>query len=156
MKSFSQRILKLGINPCVNVPQRVLEGLFKQAGANSGPIPVRGKLNGKRFTQTVVKYQGAWRLYLNTKMRVAADVDEGDKAKVEIAFDPTPRVVPMHPLLRRTLSKNKNARNAFEKLSPSRQKEILRYLHSLKTHESVIRNVQNIIVLLMGRESRKD
>ena len=155
MKSFSTKILKLGINPCVNVPNNVLNELFRQAGKTKGPIPVRGKLNGKKFKQTVVKYQGAWRLYLNTQMRREAGIDVDDEAKVEIEFDPEPRIVPMHPKLARALAKNKKAKVAFEKLSPSHQKEILRYLGFLKTEESVVRNIHRVIEHLLGKRQVK-
>lgn len=133
MLSFSKRIRKVGINPYVGVPREVLQGLLRQAGKNKGPVPVHGKLNGKHFRQTVLKSQGTWRLYCNTEMRRNASVDVGDTARVEIEFDPAPRGVPMHPVLDRALAKNKAAKAAFEKFRPSRQKEILRYLHSLKT-----------------------
>jgi hypothetical protein len=149
--TFSSRIFKIGINPVVNVPQRVLKELFKQAGKTRGPIPVKGKLNGKAFTQTVVKFQGAWRLYLNTPMRKAAGIDEGDMAHVEINFDSKPRLTPMHPQLKALLSKNKKAKQVFEKLSPYRQKEISRYLNNLKSEESVKKNMEKVIAHLLGK-----
>jgi len=65
MKSFSARILKIGINPYVGLPEDVLNVLFKQADKTKGPIQVRGTVNGKRFKQTLVKYPGAWCLYIN-------------------------------------------------------------------------------------------
>ena len=126
MESFTAKILKIGINPYVGLPDEVLNTLFKQADKNKGPIPVRGTLDGKRFKQTLVKYQGAWRLYLNTQMRQAAGIDVGDDAKVEIEFDPEPRIVPTHPKFAQALSKNRKAKAAFERLARSRQKEILR------------------------------
>ena len=145
MKSFSARIFKLGINPCVDVPQNVLEELFRRAGKTKGPIPVRGKLNGKPFIQTVVKYQGAWRLYLNMQMRRDAGADVGDITKVKIDFDSKPRIFPMHPELIYALSKNKKVKTLFDKLAHSRQEEIVRYLNSLKKEESVKRIVTKII-----------
>jgi len=150
MQSFTAKILILGINPYVNLPEPVLDRLFEQAGKNKGPIPVRGTLNGKSFVQTLVKYQGAWRLYLDTPMRQAAGIDVGDKANVEIEFDPEPRIVPMHPKLARALSRNKAAKAAFEELTPSRRKEILRYLNSMKTDESLLRNIEKVIQYLLG------
>jgi hypothetical protein len=131
-----------------------LQALFRQAGKSKGPIPVRGTLNGKRFRQTVVKYQGAWRLYLNTEMRREAGVEVGDVARVEIEFDPAPRAAPMHPVLGRALAKNKAARVAFEKLRPSHQKEILRYLNSLKSEKSAARNVEKVIRQLTGKPAK--
>lgn len=77
MKSFSARISKIGINPYVSLSDDVLDALFQQANKTRGPIPVRGTINGKKFKQTLVKYQGAWRLYINGPMRQAAEVDVG-------------------------------------------------------------------------------
>jgi len=154
MESFTAKILKIGINPYVGLPEDVLKTLFKQADKNKGPIRVRGTLNGKRFEQTLVKYQGAWRLYLNTQMRQEADIDVGDDATVQIEFDPEPRIVPIHPKFARALSKNKEAKAAFEKLAASRQKEILRYLNSMKTEESLVRNVEKVIQNLSGKRPK--
>jgi hypothetical protein len=151
MKSFSSKIFKLGINPCVNVPDKIVNELLQESGKPKGPIPVRGKLNGKEFVQTVVRYQGAWRLYLNTQMRLDAGIEVGDEARLELEFDPEPRVVPMHPELARALAKNREAKLAFEKLRPSHQKEILRYLNSLKSAESAARNVDKVIRQLLGK-----
>ena len=151
MKSFSAKIFIIGINPYVLLPEAVLGSLFKQAGKEKGAIPVRGTLNGNAFTQTLVKYSGKWRLYLNTPMRKAAGIDVGDIAKVKIEYDPEPRVIPMHPKLQQALAKNKKAKSAFEKLTPSRQKEILRYISFLKNEESVIVNVERAIQNLSGK-----
>ncbi len=154
MMSFTAKILIIGINPYVGIPEEVLSGLFLQAGKSKGPIPVRGTLNGEGFKQTLVKYRGAWRLYLNTPMRQNAGIDVGDNAVVEIEFDPEPRIVPMHPKLARALSRNKEAKAAFEKLTPSRQKEILRYLNSMKTDESLVRNIEKVIQHLSGKKPK--
>ena len=93
-----------------------------------------------------MKYQGAWRLYLNTPMRR----DVGDDATMVIEFDPELRIVPTHPKFAHALSKNKAAKAAFEKLAPSRQKDILRYLNSMKTEESLVRNIDKVMQFLSG------
>lgn len=144
-EKITAKIHKLGINPCIDVPEVVARRLLQNAGKTSGSIPVRGTLNGKKFLQTIVKYRGAWRLYLNTEMRKDAGIGVGDTAKVIIAFDPKPRTVPMNKKLAAALSKNKRARDAFEKLPPSHQKAILRYLNWLKTDEAVERGVKKVI-----------
>ena len=107
MLTFSSNIRKIGVNPYVLLPSFVLEEIFKQSGKNKGTIPVRGTLNGKEFIQTLVKYSGKWRLYLNTPMRKSAGIDVGDLAIVLLGFDPKPRTIPFHPQLAETLSKNK-------------------------------------------------
>ena len=148
--SFSAIIKIIGVNPYVLLPQNVLKEIFKQAGKNKSPIPVKGKINGHPYQQNLVRYNGKWRLYLNTPMRKAAGIDVGDIAKVEIDFDPEPRHISMHPKLKQALSQNKKANEVFKKLSPYRQKEIMRYLNSMKTEESVKRNIIKIIMHLTG------
>ncbi len=151
MKSFSAKIFIIGINPYVLLPEAVLQSLFKQAGKDKGAIPVRGTLNGNAFTQTLVKYSGKWRLYFNTPMRKAAGIDTGDTANVKIEYDPEPHIIPMHPKLQDVLQQNKKAKAVFENLTPSRQKEILRYIGSLKSEISVITNVEKVIKNLLGK-----
>jgi len=151
MNSFSAKIQIIGVNPYVLLPAKVLNDLFKQAGKEKGPIQVKGKLNENKFTQTLVKFSGKWRLYLNTPMRKAAAIDVGDIAKVEIEFDPKPRIIPMHSKLGEAFNKNKKAKAAFKKLAPYRQKEIIRYISSMKTEESVERNIKKSIDHLLGK-----
>lgn len=150
MQKFSAKIYKIGINPVVDPPDDVLEVLFEQTGRSKGPIPVSGRLDGADFIQTLVKYQGVWRLYINGEMLKASGLKSGDMAKVEIEFDPHPRLVPMPRQLKTAFGQNKQANDAFASLSPSRRKEILRYLGSLKTVESLERNVENVIRQLAG------
>lgn len=154
MKSFSATISKIGINPYVFLPDDILNALFKQADKSTSPIPVRGKIDGKRFIQTLVKYQGAWRLYINGEMRQAAGVDVGDQVRIQIEFDPAPRIETMPPKLKDALSKHKGAKAAFERLTPSRQKEMLRYLNTMKTETSLERNIEKIIQHLLGEKTK--
>ena len=90
------------------------------------------------------------RLYLNTPMRLAAGLEVGDQATLEVSFDPRPRAVPMHPKLARALAENPRAAKAFEQLTPSRQKEIKRYLAALKSEETRDRNIGKVIRHLIG------
>jgi hypothetical protein len=150
MSPFRAFIAVLGINPYVLVPPGHLKALFKAAGRDKGPIPLKGRLDGVPFKQTLVKYQGAWRLYLNTPMRRAARKAVGDRVTVHLEFDPKPRVEPMPPKFRRALIRHSAARTAFERLAPSRKKEILRYLNGLKTQASLERNIEIVMGHLRG------
>ena len=58
----------------------------------------------------------------------------------------------MHPKLEAALNKNKKAKQSFQQLSPSRQKEIIRYINFLKTEESVERNIKRAVQFLTGKE----
>jgi hypothetical protein len=152
MLQFKARIEIIGVNPYVLLPAKVLKGIFDEAGKEKGPIPVCGTIDGHKYIQTLVKYSGAWRLYLNMPMRKAAGKDVGDTAEFTIAFDPADRTVPMPAELAAALKKNKKAQVVFDNLIPSRKKEIMRYINSLKTEESVDRNVARAIKFLLGKE----
>jgi hypothetical protein len=153
--AFSAIIHKIGINPVVDPPADVLQAVFEQAGKSKGPIPVRGRINRSEFIQTLVKYRGAWRLYINGPMLKASGLSLGDTAIIEIEFDPKPREVPM-PKAFATVLRNDNAALAeYEKLTPSRKKEILKYLGFLKNADSLARNVEQIMRHLSGEKTDK-
>lgn len=142
---FSAKVLKIGINPYVRVPVLLVRRLSENARRKRGPLPVRGRLNEAPFLQTVVKFRGVWRLYLNTTMRRAAGVEVGEAARLRLAFDPRPRTYPMPAALRRALAADPGRARKFSALVPSRQNEILRYLGSLKTRTSLKRNVEKLL-----------
>lgn len=150
MIKFRAKIEIIGVNPFVFLPERVLRQIFAQAGKDKGKIPVRIKIDGHPFPQTLIKWSGAWRLYLNTPMRKAAQKDVGDRATFEIAFDPVERNVPMHPKFAKALRENKEAKTVFDSLRPSLQLEINRYFSFLKSEASVERNVTKAIQFLLG------
>lgn len=152
MQTFTAQILLIGVNPYVPLPPALLQRLVKQAGKDKGPIPVRLRINGKTFTQTLVKYAGEWRLYLNLPMRRAAGKDVGDEIILAVEYDAEERATPLPPPLQKALRLNKEAAKKFESLPPSRQKEMARYINNLKSEEAVIRNVQRAIDFLLGRE----
>ncbi len=149
---FIAEIKIIGINPYVSVPKSILNSLFEDAGKEKGPIQINGTINKKSYIQTLVKYAGEWRLYINTMMLVNSPKRIGEKIKITISFDPKERVIEMHPLLKDALEKNKTAKSVFEKLTPSRQKEIVRYISYLKTDEKIIFNVSKAIRFLLGEE----
>jgi hypothetical protein len=152
MKAVSAKIQIIGVNPYVLLPAFLLKYLFQKAGKDKGAIPVRLKIGGKDFIQNLVKYSGRWRLYLNGPMRKAAGKDVGDTLGIQIDFDPKPRTTPIHPKLKKAFKENPTAKKAFEKLNPSRQKEILRYINFLKSEESVDKNVQRAITHLKSNK----
>jgi uncharacterized protein YdeI (YjbR/CyaY-like superfamily) len=56
-----------------------------------------------------------------------------------------------HPKLVEALRKNRTATEAWDKLTPSRRWEIVRYIGSLKTEESIDRNIARAIRHLNGK-----
>lgn len=152
-QSFSTQIEIIGINPFVHLPEFVLVEIFKQAGKEKGPIPVQGMINGSRYTQTLVKFAGAWRLYINTRMLKDSPKRIGEVIELTIRYDSVPRDVPLHPRLEKALKRNAKARKIFDSLTPHLQKEMNRYLSGLKSEAAVGRNVERAIAFLLGKGS---
>lgn len=161
MWTFKAEIQIIGINPFVFVPDQVLKEVFRQAGKNKGHIPICGTVNDKPYIQTLVKYSGEWRLYINTVMLKNSPKRIGELVEVSIAFDTTDRTIQSHPKLVAALNENPVAKEKFDKLTPSIQKEMVRYISFLKTEKSIDKNVHLAIQFLignarfMGREARK-
>lgn len=153
LKSFKATIDIIGINPFVFVPDKVLKAIFKQAQKDKGAIPVRGTIEGHAFLQTLVKYRGYWRLYINGSMLKAARKQVGDQILLQLEYDAEERIIPIHPKLIKALQNNKKAKQVFDALRPSLQKEIVRYISHLKTTESIDRNVEKAIQFLLGKGS---
>ena len=151
--NFSANIKIIGINPYVSIPRFVLKSIFIDAKKDKGPIPVMGTVNEKLFMQTLVKYAGEWRLYINTRMLKNSPDRIGEKIEIAISFDPRERKIGMHPLLKAALEKNLTAKSVFQQLTPSKQKEIVRYISHLKTEKTIISNVSKAINFLIGKDS---
>lgn len=150
--SFEAKIERIGINPFVFVPQEILEEIFQQAGKNKGPIRIKGQINGKAYKQTLVRFSGEWRLYINTLMLANSPQRIGETVSLTLVFDPEERIVEMHPKLAALLQDNTEVRLVFESLTPSHKQEIVRYIANLKTEASVERNVEKARNYLLGKE----
>ena len=153
MNEFSAEIRIIGINPYVFLPEPILTELLRKNGKDKGPVPVKGRINNRPFQQTLVKYKGEWRLYVNALMLTNSPKRIGETISVEIDFDPSDRTITPHPKLLEALKGHQEAKSKFDSLTPSLQKEIIRYISYLKSDESIERNVNRAIQFLLGNES---
>ncbi len=151
MSKFKATIEIIGINPFVPVPEKILAMIFKKAGKDKGSIPICGTINGNAYQQTLVKYSGAWRLYINGSMLKNSPKRIGETIIVTVTLDPSDRTIQPHPKLVKALRENIEAKTAFDKLTPSAQREIIRYIAHLKNPESVDTNIKRAVNFLLGK-----
>jgi len=152
MQKLKLTIEIIGINPFVSLPDEVLARIFNEAGRDKGAIPICGTINGKHYKQNLVKYSGAWRLYINTTMLKNSPKRIGETIEITVEFDTSDRTIKPHPKLGKALMENREAKQKFDGLQPSRKLEIIRYISFLKTEESVNRNITKAINFLLGKE----
>jgi hypothetical protein len=120
VQKFKARIERIGINPFVFVPGKILKEIFRQSGKDKGHIPVRGSVNRKSYKQTLVKYSGDWRLYINTTMLNDSPKRIGEIIEVRIQYDPVDRTIEPHPAFAKALNDNQEAKKVFDSLPGSR------------------------------------
>jgi hypothetical protein len=149
--SFTATIEIVGANPFVQVPDDILGALFAQCGRSKGAIPVKGRVNGSPYTQTLMKFKGLWRLYINTFMLKNSPQRVGEVIDITVTLDESERTIAPPPGFVKALDDNPQAKNVFEDLPPSRRHEIVRYIAALKTEEAVTRNIARAIDFLNGK-----
>jgi hypothetical protein len=150
--TFKAKIEIIGINPFVFVPDKILISIFEQAGKDKGHIPIKGHINDNPYKQTLVKYSGEWRLYVNTSMLKNSPKRIGEIIALTVSFDPESRAIEMPTDFATALEANPEANLVFEQLTTSRKQEIVRYLTRLKTKESLDKNIAKAINFLTGKE----
>ncbi|KAB1232818.1 YdeI/OmpD-associated family protein [Chryseobacterium viscerum] len=148
--SFTATLDIIGINPFVFVPEEILDRIFDESGRNKSPIPVKGTVNGKEFTQNLMKYLGEWRLYINLTMLKNSPKRIGEVIEVVLEYDDSDRSISIHPQLEKSIRESALAAKNFENLIPSRRHELIRYINNLKTEASIQRNIEKIMKHLHG------
>ena len=146
MHNFRAEIYKVGINAVADVPVKVTAALHE----GKGYIRIKGTINGFAFSTTLVPVKGKpYRLFVNIPMLKGGNTALGDTAKFSIEPETAPvdHDYPMVPQLEKQL-KSKKLMSAFEGLTPSRRKDILKYLNYLKTEEALQKNIDKVVAQL--------
>ena len=158
MTRFHAVVRILGVNPYVLVSAALAAAL--KPGWRK-PMPVRIRVNGAPRTPWRINMvpvgNGAFYLYLHGDVRRASMTTVGQRVAVEVAFDGAYRNGPMHRMpewFRKPLARDSRAAAAWKRLTPSRKKEILRYLARLKSPEARARNERRALAALSGGPER--
>lgn len=157
---FEAVIEIIGINPYVLVTADQAHSLH----ANwKKPMPVLVQVNGEPIEPWRInmmpmgsKGNGDFYLYLHGDVRKASQTKVGDTVTVDVQFDEAYRDGPalyMPDWFQLVLSQNPSAQTGWERLTPSRQKEIARYLSSLKSTDAQQRNLQKVLHVLDGNKA---
>lgn len=157
--NFRARIEIRGINPYVRVSAARAEQI--KAGWRR-PLPALVRVNGHPKAKPwrinmMPAGNGDFYLYLAGVVRSASRTKVGDMVSVAVEFDAEYRGGPLTPMprgLRAALKRDADAMRAWEALTPSSKKEVIRYLAALKSPEALKRNVVKFADQLAGRATK--
>lgn len=156
--SFSTTIELRGINPYVLVSAQLASRLKPNWRK---PLPVLVQVNGKPEPPWRINMMpvggGSFCLYLSGEVLKASKTQLGDMVEIALQFDELYQAGPVDPMpswFQEALDKNQRAKQTWDELIPSLQKEILRYLCRLKSTEAQERNTQLAIHVLSGGKGR--
>jgi Domain of unknown function (DUF1905)/Bacteriocin-protection, YdeI or OmpD-Associated len=153
-----EEIRLVGVNPYVAVSAEQATLLRPNW---RGPMPVILTINDQSDdpwrTNMMPNGQGGYLLYLHGQMRAFSGTNVGDVVTIGLCFDDDYRGGPQHPVpswLHEALTEEALVANNWHALAPSRQKEVLRYLASLKSDSAVQRNQVRLLNALRGERER--
>ena len=140
---FSATMFLDGNNTGIEVPEHVVEGLG--AGKRA---PVVVTVNGYVYRSTIAVMGGRFLLPFSSERRRESGIEGGDAIDVRLEVDTAPRVVEVPADLRTALDESVTAVEAWEKLSPGKQKAHVTSVTGAKAAETRARRVAAVVSAL--------
>lgn len=129
----------------VVVPDRVVAAL------GSKRAQVRGTIQGVRFTGTVSKGEGVYRMPVARDLRASAKLSNGDRVRVFMEVDPAPRPVDIPREMREVLAADPDLSRRFEELPPAHRRAWAAYVAEAKRAETRVRRAEQVPDGIRGR-----
>ncbi len=147
---FAGRIYKVGVIRYVDVPPEVSKTFGRAAH-----VPISGTIEGLPVRTTLVsRGKGAYRMAVHGDIRKKLRVDAGAVVEVAIALDEESREPVLPPALALALRNAPKAQRKFREMTTALRRQVVRYLTSVKTQETLERRV-NALVTRWQREALK-
>jgi hypothetical protein len=127
----------------LEVPEEIVTAL----GAGKRPN-ITITINGHSWNSRMAIMRGRYLIGLSTANRQAAGVATGDDIEVTVELDSALRVVVEPAELSRALRLNPLARRAYDRLTYSRRREMVRGIESAKRLETRSLRVEKAVALL--------
>ena len=149
MAKFKTTILTAGKTATgICIPDEIVESL------NEGKKPpIKVTINGYTYRSTVAVMGGKYMVGVNADVREASGVKGGDTLTVEIELDTEERKVELPADFKRALDKNLSAKQFFQSLSYSKQKNHVTLIEQAKTDGTRKNRIDNSIAdLIVGKK----
>ncbi|HEY2820735.1 MAG TPA: YdeI/OmpD-associated family protein [Candidatus Acidoferrum sp.] len=153
---FAAKIQKIWIMRCIDVPHDISKAVRKEAGGNARHIPVHGWIDGLAFENTLVPRGGGnYRFHLHSKIWRKLQIDAGAAVEVTMLLDREPREAVVSPDLAAELADTPRALAAFNTVSPSLRRHIVRWVDAAKQSKTRDKRIQQTVKNMLERARKK-
>jgi hypothetical protein len=153
---FAAKIQKIWIMRCIDVPRDISKAVRKEAGENARHIPVHGWIDGLAFENTLVPRGGGnYRFHLHSKIWRKLQIDAGAAVEVTMLLDREPREAVVPPDLAAELANTPRALTAFNAVSPSLRRHIVRWVDAAKQSKTREKRIQQTVKNMLERARKK-
>ncbi len=140
---FTTTMSLFGNNTGIAVPEDVVEAL----GSGKRPA-VNVTVNGYSYRSTVAPMGGQFLIPFSSDKRAETGIAGGDEIEVELTLDTASRAVAPPEDFAAALAEVPGAREAFDALSPSRQKAHVTSIEGAKAEETRQRRIAKAVAEL--------
>ena len=120
-----------------------------------GRVPVKGTINGFPFRSSLMNMGDGHMMVVNAELRAGAKCKAGDVVSVVMELDEDVRKVELPAYLKKLIVADPKAREAWEKLSFTHQKEHVRAIEDAKRPETREKRVAAMLDMLRQKTTRK-
>jgi hypothetical protein len=136
--NFKAEIYTVGVNRCVDVPERITRELGQEKH-----IPVKGKVENIVFRSNLVpRGNGKHRLFIHSSIWRRLDVDIGDIVSISLQHDTESREVSIPADIMSALRGNSEALSAFEAMTINGRRAFVRWISEAKLADTRANRIQ--------------
>jgi hypothetical protein len=120
----------------------------QEAFGTRARVPVCGTINGFPYRSSIMNMGSGHMMVVNRELREGAKVKAGDTVEIVMQRDIAPRVIEAPEDLKKALASSKKAKDLFDKLSYTHQKEYVRWITGAKREETRKSRVERAVEML--------
>jgi len=128
----------------------------QEAFGTRARVPVCGTINGFPYRSSIMNMGDGHVMGINRELREGAKVKAGEIVEVVMQRDIAPRVVDAPPDFDKALRASQQAKQLFDKLSYTHQKEYVRWITGAKREETRKSRVERAIEMLKAGTKTPD
>jgi len=120
-----------------------------------GRVPVKGTINGFPFRSSLMNMGEGHMMVVNAELRAGAKCKAGDTVSMVMELDEDVRKVEVPAYLKKIIAADRNAKEAWDKLSFTHQKEYVREIDGAKRPETREKRIAAMMDALRNRTPKK-